>query len=97
VHRGPLEGGADLVGLSADSDELRVRFIFNPLQRLAIRIKGEATVSGVPEVEALGYRFRRRTRNYRSCAVIQHVGAGIPAAEPDGSAVWIPCYELLRS
>jgi hypothetical protein len=26
---------------------------------LAIRIKGEATVSGVPEVEALEYRFRK--------------------------------------
>jgi hypothetical protein len=50
---------AVVAGLSADSDELRVRFIFNPLQRLAIRIKGEATVSGVAEVEALEYRFRK--------------------------------------
>jgi hypothetical protein len=50
---------AVVAGLSADSEELRVRFIFNPLQRLAIRIKGEATMSGVPEAEALEYRFRK--------------------------------------
>jgi hypothetical protein len=46
-------------GLSDDSSELRVRFIFSPLDRLAVRIKGEATLSGVADVEALEYTFKR--------------------------------------
>lgn len=50
---------AVVAGLDKGSGELRVRFIFNPLKCLAIRIGGDATLSGVREVEALEYRFRK--------------------------------------
>jgi hypothetical protein len=50
---------AVVAGLSDDSSELRVRFIFRPLDRLSVRIKGEAALSGVPDVEALEYRFTK--------------------------------------
>ncbi len=46
-------------GLEEGDGELRVRFIFNPLSRLSVRIKGEATLSGIREVEALEYRFSK--------------------------------------
>ena len=48
-----------VTGLSDDSSELRVRFIFKPLDQLAVRIKGEATLSGVSDVEALEYCFKK--------------------------------------
>jgi hypothetical protein len=50
---------AVVAGLSDDDSELRVCFIFNPLDRLAVRIKGEATLSGVSDTEALEYRFKK--------------------------------------
>jgi hypothetical protein len=50
---------AVVAGLSADTSELRVRFIFNPLDQLTKRIKGEVTLSDVPDVEALEYRFEK--------------------------------------
>jgi hypothetical protein len=50
---------AVVAGLSNDSDDLRVRFIFRPLERLAVRLSGEATLSGVRDVEALEYRFKK--------------------------------------
>jgi hypothetical protein len=53
---------AVVAGLSDDSSDLRVRFIFNPLDRLAVRIKGEATLSGVPDIEALEYGFKKEDR-----------------------------------
>ena len=52
---------AVVAGLSERSSDLRVRFIFNPLDHLAVRIKGEATLSGVRDVEALEYRFHKGT------------------------------------
>jgi hypothetical protein len=48
-----------VAGLEDASGELRVRFIFNPLERLAVRIKGEITLSRVRDVEALEYRFKK--------------------------------------
>jgi hypothetical protein len=53
---------AVVTGLSDDHSELRVRFIFDPLDRLTARIKGEATLSGVPDVEALEFRFAKEDR-----------------------------------
>jgi hypothetical protein len=47
-------------GLEEGAGELRVRLIFDPLSRLAVRIRGEVSLSGVREVEALDYVFRRR-------------------------------------
>ena len=43
-----------VAGLLDDSSELRVRFIFKPLDRLALRIKGEDNVLHISENE--GYR-----------------------------------------
>jgi hypothetical protein len=51
---------AVVAGLSDDSSELRVRFIFKPLDRLTLRIKGEATLSGISDVESLEYRFKKQ-------------------------------------
>lgn len=47
-------------GLEDGGGDLQVRFIFDPLSRLAVRIKGEVTLSGVREVEGLDYRFKPR-------------------------------------
>jgi len=44
-------------GLTDDGGELRVRFIFNPLSRLGVRLTDGATLVGVNEVEGLEYRF----------------------------------------
>ena len=43
-------------GLEELTGELRVRFIFNPL-RLAMKIRGDVTLSGVREAEALEFVF----------------------------------------
>lgn len=40
--------------------ELRVRFIFDPLKRLSVRIKGEVTLSGVRQAEALEFVFKKK-------------------------------------
>lgn len=48
-----------VAGLEDGDGELRVRFIFDPLKRLAVRWKGKVTLSGVREVEALEYRFSK--------------------------------------
>jgi hypothetical protein len=49
---------AVVAGLEDTDAELKVRFIFNPLARLTVRIKGDVTLTGIQEVEALEYRFR---------------------------------------
>lgn len=46
-------------GLEDAASELRVRFIFNPFERLAVRIRGEVTLSGLRDAEALEYRFSK--------------------------------------
>lgn len=43
-------------GLEELTGELRVRFIFNPL-RLTLKIRGDVTLSGVREAEALEFVF----------------------------------------
>lgn len=48
-----------VAGLEEGDVPLSVRFIFNPLRRLSLRITGDVTVSGLREVEALEYRFRK--------------------------------------
>ena len=48
-----------VAGLEDGDGQLRVRFIFDPLKRLAICIKGEVTLRGVREVQALEYRFSK--------------------------------------
>lgn len=48
-----------VAGLEDRDVPLSVRFIFDPLRRLALRITGEVTLSGLREVEALEYRFRK--------------------------------------
>lgn len=44
-------------GLADDGGDLEVRFIFDPLRKLGTRVKGDVTLVGVREVEALKYRF----------------------------------------
>lgn len=44
-------------GLEDGAGTLRVRFIFNPLRTLAMKINGGLTLTGVDEVEALEYEF----------------------------------------
>lgn len=48
-----------VAGLEEAAGELRVRFIFNPLDRSGVRIKGEVTLTGLKDIEALEYRFAR--------------------------------------
>jgi len=47
-------------GLDEDSGDLRVRFIFDPLNRLSIQIRGEVTLSGVRQADALEFIFHSK-------------------------------------
>ena len=51
---------AVIAGLEDDDKFLRVRFIFEPLEQLAVKISGGVTLTGVREAEALEYKFRTR-------------------------------------
>lgn len=51
---------AVVCGLEDADTELRVRFIFDPLHRLGVRVHGEMTLTGIANVEALEYRFAKR-------------------------------------
>jgi hypothetical protein len=46
-------------GIEEQSVQLCVRFIFNPLKRLSVRLRGEMTLCGIREVEALEYTFSK--------------------------------------
>ena len=48
-------------GLEDGAGTLRVRFIFDPLRTLALKISGGLTLTGVDEVEALEYEFNSTT------------------------------------
>lgn len=48
---------AVVVGLEEGEGCLKVRFIFNPLEQLAAKIRGEVTLTGVDKAEALEYEF----------------------------------------
>jgi hypothetical protein len=48
---------AIVTGLEEGEGELRVRFIFDPLNTLSVRFKGDLTLTGIPEAEALEFRF----------------------------------------
>ena len=48
---------AVVAGLEEGSGDLRVRFIFDPLGRLPLRLRGDLTLSGVRDAEALEYVF----------------------------------------
>lgn len=47
-------------GLEDGAGQLRVRFIFDPLTNLDVRIRGDLTLTGVDKAEALEFRFDRR-------------------------------------
>lgn len=49
---------AIVAGLEEGAGELRVRFIFDPLGRLPLRLRSDLTFGGVREAEALEYIFR---------------------------------------
>ena len=48
---------AIVAGLEKDSGRLRVRFIFDPLNQLALQPKTSLTFGGVRDAEALDYSF----------------------------------------
>ena len=48
---------AVVAGLEEGDGRLKVRFIFNPLEQLAAKIRGEVTLTGVDKAEALEYEF----------------------------------------
>ena len=48
---------AVVAGLEEGAGELRVRFIFDPLGRLPLRLRNDLTFGGVREAEALEYMF----------------------------------------
>lgn len=50
---------AVVAGLEEGAGELRVRFIFDPLGRLPLRLRSDLTLGGVREAEALEYVFPR--------------------------------------
>lgn len=49
---------AVVAGLEEGGGDLRVRFIFDPLGRLPLRLRSDLTLGGVREAEALEYTFR---------------------------------------
>jgi hypothetical protein len=46
-------------GLDEGDTTLSVRFIFDPLRRLEVRVSGDLTLAGVREVEALEFKFSK--------------------------------------
>ena len=48
---------AVVAGLEAGDGNLRVRFIFKPLEQLSTKISGNVTLTGVDQAEALEYEF----------------------------------------
>jgi hypothetical protein len=48
---------AVVAGLEEGAGELRVRFIFDPLNRLPLRLRSDLTFGGVRDAEALEYVF----------------------------------------
>lgn len=47
-------------GLEEGAGELRVRFIFDPLSNLDVRLRGDLTLTGVDRAEALEFAFNKR-------------------------------------
>ncbi|MEA3051888.1 MAG: hypothetical protein QOG72_791 [Sphingomonadales bacterium] len=47
-------------GLEEGAGQLRVRFIFDPLTNLDVRVRGDLILTGVEKAEALEFRFDRR-------------------------------------
>ncbi|MBR8008855.1 hypothetical protein, partial [Burkholderia vietnamiensis] len=47
-------------GLEDGSGQLRVRFIFDPLANLDVRVRGDLILTGVDKAEALEFRFDKR-------------------------------------
>jgi hypothetical protein len=47
-------------GLEEGVGELRVRFIFDPLSCLDVRVRGDLTLTGVDKAEALEFTFQKR-------------------------------------
>lgn len=48
-------------GLEDGAGQLRVRFIFDPLSVLDVRIRGDLTLTGVDKAEALEFTFEKRS------------------------------------
>lgn len=51
---------AIVTGLEDGAGELRVRFIFDPLSNLDVRVRSDLTLTGVDNAEALEFTFARR-------------------------------------
>ncbi len=47
-------------GLEDGIGQLRVRFIFDPLSTLDVRVRGDLTLTGVDKAEALEFTFQKR-------------------------------------
>ena len=47
-------------GLEDGEGQLRVRFIFDPLSNLDVRVRGDLTLTGVDKAEALEFHFHKR-------------------------------------
>lgn len=54
-------------GLEDGAGHLRVRFIFDPLSSLDVRVRSDLTLSGVDKVEALEFLFDRRMESGSDC------------------------------
>ena len=52
---------AVVTGLEDGAGELRVRFIFDPLANLDVRVSSDLTLTGVDRAEALEFTFARRS------------------------------------
>jgi hypothetical protein len=49
-------------GLEDGAGQLRVRFIFDPLSTLDVRVRGDLTLAGVDKAEALEFTFRKKNQ-----------------------------------
>lgn len=74
---------AIVAGLEDGAGELRVRFIFDPLSRLPLRLRRDMTFGGVRDAEALEYVFPKAVQGADSGASGR--GSSEPA-QPDGSS-----------
>ena len=61
---------AVVAGLEEGAGELRVRFIFDPLGRLPLRLRNDLTFGGVRDAEALEYVFPASAANVAAETVL---------------------------
>lgn len=72
-----------IVGLEEGAGELRVRFIFDPLARLPLRLRNDLTFGGVRDAEALEYVYPALSTTAKSDGTVRSRRSSRPRSYPN--------------